>query len=155
MRIYLRGVILSVGQIEVVGQNQVSIQHCVIQHEFNLNDAKYNKYATFEVFGEERIKQLALKPQEEVELAIDLNARQGSMGHWFNSLTAYGVERDKKKWHYYQDNRQRVAVPPTTHPLPKGRGETPADVAGTMANTAADATGTAAMPTEQDDEIPF
>lgn len=155
MRIYLRGVILSVGQIEMVGQNQVSIQHCVIQHEFNQNDAKYNKYATFEVFGADRIKQMDLKPQEEVELAIDLNARMGSAGRWFNSLTAYAVERDKKKWRYYQDNRQRVAVQPTPIPSRREGGETPTDAAGTMANTAADATGTAAMPTEQDDEIPF
>ena len=110
MKIYLRGVILSVGQVELVGQNQVRIQHCVIQHEF-AQEPKYNKYAMFDVIGD-RIEQLQLKPQEDVELAIDLNARQGNAGRWFNSLTAYAVERDKRKYHYYENNRQRVAVMP-------------------------------------------
>ena len=112
MKIYLKGVILSVGPVELVGQNQVKIQHCVVQHEFNQNEPRYNKYAMFDVIGD-RIEQLNLKPQEDVELSIDLNAKQGNGGRWFNSLTAYAVERDKKKWHFYENNRQRVAVLPT------------------------------------------
>lgn len=110
MKIYLRGVILSVSEPEIVGQNQVRIQHCVIQHEFN-QEARYNKYAMFDVIGD-RIEQLNLKPQDDVELAIDINARMGNAGRWFNSLTAFGVERDKKKYHYYENNKQRVAVMP-------------------------------------------
>ena len=113
MKIYLRGVILSVSEPEIVGQNGTRIQHCVIQHEFN-QEVRYNKYAFFDVIGD-RIEQLALKPQDDVELAIDLNARMGNAGRWFNSLTAFGVERDKKKFHYYENNKQRVAVMPQTN----------------------------------------
>ena len=148
MKIYLKGVILSVGQVELVGQNQVRIQHCVIQHEFNQSDPKYNKYAMFDVIGD-RIEKLALKPQEDVELAIDLNARMGSAGRWFNSLTAYAVERDKKKWHYYQDNRQRVAVAPENVNVNVNENQAAAEPQPALTG------GGQAMPTEQEDEVPF
>lgn len=111
MIIYLRGTILSVSEPETVGSQGTKIQHVVMQHAWD-ESGKYNKYAVMDILGEDRIKSMALKPQEEVEMAIDINARMGNEGRYFNSLTAFAVERDKKKFHYYENNRQRVAVMP-------------------------------------------
>ena len=102
---------LSVSEPCRIKNTDLIVQNCVMQHAFN-QDPKYNKWAVFEILGEERIKQMALRPQEEVEVAIDLNTRLGSAGRWFNTMRAYAVERDKSKWHRYADTRQRVAVMP-------------------------------------------
>jgi len=108
---------LSVSEPCRIKNTDLIVQNCVMQHEFN-QDPKYNKWAVFEILGEDRIKQMALKPQEEVEVSIDLNARRGSAGRWFNTMRAYAVERDKSKWHRYADTRQRVAVMPGDPPTP-------------------------------------
>lgn len=112
MRVYLRGAILSVSAPEKMKNSETLVQHCVIQHEFNQQEPRFNKYVVFEVIGEERIRNLALKPQEEVEVTMDMNARMGNAGRWFNSISVYNVERDKSKFHRYQDMVQRVAVMP-------------------------------------------
>ena len=111
MIVYLRGTILSVSDPETVGSQGTKIQRVVIQHAWNEN-GKYNKYAMVDILGEDKIKNMALKPQEEVEMAIDINARMGTGGRWFNSITAFAVERNKKKFHFYENNRQRDAVVP-------------------------------------------
>ena len=115
----MKGVLLSVSEPETLKSSGMKVQHCVMQHEFN-QEKRYNKYVVFDVLGD-NIERMGLRPQEDVEIAMDVNARMASGGRWFNSLTGYGVERDKSKWHHYQDNRQRVAVMPDgtagqTHP---------------------------------------
>lgn len=113
MRIYFRGVLASVGDVETL-KNGTKVQHCLLQHEFN-EDPKWNKYIAFEVFGEERIQQLALQPQEEVEVALSVNAQMGTGGRYFNNIIAFGVERNKRNFHYYEAPKQRVAVVPTAN----------------------------------------
>ena len=137
MIVYLRGTVLSVTEPEIIGSQGTKIQHVVVQHSWNDN-AKYNKYACVDILGEERIKNMAIKPQEEVELAIDINARMGNAGRWFNSITAFSVERDKKNFHFYENNKQRVAVVPSLTPNPYPVGE-----------------GNGKPEGEGDDEVPF
>ena len=110
MKFYIRGVMAKVSEPEVL-RSGTTVQHCLIQHEFN-QEPKFNKYMTFDIFGADRIQQMALREQEEVELALNINVQIGTGGRYFNNIIAFAVERDKHNFHYYENNRQRVAVTP-------------------------------------------
>lgn len=120
MVVYYKGVILEVCAPQAFGGNGTMIQKVVMQHAFNA-EPKYNKYITFDVIGD-KIDKLAFIPQEEVEVAIDIEARRGKDYKWFNNIRAFSVERDKSKWHRYEGTK-RVAVMPANQ---NGQPQTPA-----------------------------
>lgn len=53
---------------------------------------QYPKHMVFTVFGEDRIKQFALKKDEEVTVHFDIDANE-YQGKWYNKITAYNVTR--------------------------------------------------------------
>lgn len=50
------------------------------------------RHFVFTVFGEERIKQFALRKNEEVTIKFDVDANE-YQGKWYNRITAYDVVR--------------------------------------------------------------
>ena len=55
-------------------------------------DEQYPKKIMFTVFGEEKLKQFALKKDELIEVYFDIEAHEYN-GRWFNSIRAWKVER--------------------------------------------------------------
>jgi hypothetical protein len=53
---------------------------------------KYPKKCVFSVFGEDRIRQFNIEPNEEVTVHFDVDAREYN-GKWYNELKAYNVLR--------------------------------------------------------------
>jgi len=53
---------------------------------------KYPKKCVFSVFGEDRIRQFNIEPNEEVTVHFDIDAREYN-GKWYNELRAYNVLR--------------------------------------------------------------
>ena len=53
---------------------------------------QYPKHFVFTVFGEDRIKQFALRKDEEVTIKFDVDANE-YQGKWYNKVTAYDVVR--------------------------------------------------------------
>ena len=47
----------------------------------------------FEVFGEDRLKQMNIQVGEQMTVSIDVDAREYN-GRWFNSLRAWKVDRN-------------------------------------------------------------
>lgn len=50
------------------------------------------KHFVFTVFGEERLKQFALKKDEEVTVSFDIDAKEYN-GKWYNNVQAYDIVR--------------------------------------------------------------
>lgn len=55
---------------------------------------QYPKKCVFRVFGEDRIKQFDLKPNDDVTVSIDIDAREYN-GKWYNDISCYRVSRDE------------------------------------------------------------
>lgn len=53
---------------------------------------QYPKHMVFTVFGEDRIKQFALRKDEEVTVHFDIDAHE-YQGKWYNKIQAYNVMR--------------------------------------------------------------
>lgn len=53
---------------------------------------QYPKHMVFTVFGEDRIKQFALKKDDEVTVHFDIDANE-YQGKWYNKIQAYNVTR--------------------------------------------------------------
>lgn len=54
---------------------------------------QYVRHIVFDVFGQDKIQQFAIKPGEVVQVSIDLDARE-SGGRWYNSIKAWNVVHD-------------------------------------------------------------
>ena len=54
--------------------------------------SQYPKHMVFTVFGEDRIKQFALKKDDEVTVHFDIDANE-YQGKWYNKIQAYNVTR--------------------------------------------------------------
>lgn len=64
------------------------------------------RHFVFTVFGEDRIKQFALRKDEEVTIKFDVDANE-YQGKWYNKVTAYDVVRAGQ-----QPVAQQAAAPP-------------------------------------------
>lgn len=53
---------------------------------------QYPKHMAFTVFGEDRIKQFALRKDEEVTVHFDIDANE-YRGKWYNKIQAFNVTR--------------------------------------------------------------
>lgn len=68
---------------------------------------QYPKHMVFTVFGEDRIKQFAIRKDEEITVHFDIDANE-YQGKWYNKIQAYNVTRT---------GQQQVA-PPASQPPP-------------------------------------
>lgn len=122
---YINGVIVSKSEPKLTNQERGTYAvEFVMQHEWNNDNPNFNKYIAFTVFGDrtnKRISTLNIQVNEELEVALDINARpmldratgqqvvdENGTPRFINSVTCFGVERDKSKWHRYE-RRQRTA----------------------------------------------
>ena len=53
---------------------------------------QYPKKLVFNVFGEDRINQFAIKQGEELKVSFDVDAHEYN-GRWFNSVRAWNIQR--------------------------------------------------------------
>ena len=53
---------------------------------------QYTRHLVFTVFGEERIKEFALRKDETVTVSFDIDASE-YQGKWYNKVTAWKVDR--------------------------------------------------------------
>lgn len=122
---YINGVIVSKSAPKLVNQERgtYAVEY-LMQHEWNNDNPNFSKYIAFTVFGDrdnKRISTLNIQANEELEVALDINARsmldratgqpvvdENGTPRYITSITCFGVERDKSKWHRYE-RRQRTA----------------------------------------------
>lgn len=76
---------------------------------------QYPKHFVFTVFGEDRIKQFALRKDEEVTIKFDVDANE-YQGKWYNNVQAYDVVRAGQQPVVQQAPPQQVA---TAEPQPQ------------------------------------
>lgn len=55
---------------------------------------QYPKKMMFEIFGEERIKQMNIQANEELTISFDIDSREYN-GKWYNQIRAWKVERQE------------------------------------------------------------
>ena len=91
---------------------------------------QYPKHMVFTVFGEDRIKQFALRKDEEVTVHFDIDANE-YQGKWYNKIQAYNVTRAGQQQVAQQavvnqPPQQNMAtaqpVAPAPQPQPQGGG---------------------------------
>lgn len=66
---------------------------------------QYPKKMCFEVYGKEKIDKFAIKIGEELEVFINIDAREYN-GKWYNTIRAWNVKRP-----YSQENNNQEAQP--------------------------------------------
>lgn len=71
---------------------------------------QYPKNMVFTIFGEDKIKQFALKKDEQVTVQFDIDAHEWN-GRWFNEIRAYNIIRP---------NQSAPLPPPSANPSPFG-----------------------------------
>ena len=79
---------------------------------------QFPKKCVFDVFGEDRIKQFNIQPNEDVTIQFDIDARE-YQGRWFNSIKAYNVIRGQVPQPQQGQAVQQTAQPAATQdPFP-------------------------------------
>lgn len=78
---------------------------------------QYPKQVAVEVFGEDRINELSLIPDEQVKLNVDVESREFN-GRWYTSVRAWGRAEDA------EDEQPVQPVQPTQPVLPEQVEET-------------------------------
>lgn len=66
---------------------------CVQEFVIETVEGQYPRRCVFEVFGEDRLKQMNIQVGEQLTVSIDVDAREYN-GRWFNSLRAWKVDRN-------------------------------------------------------------
>ena len=66
---------------------------CVQEFVIETIEGQYPRRCVFEVFGEDRLKQMNIQVGEQMTVSIDVDAREYN-GRWFNSLRAWKVDRN-------------------------------------------------------------
>lgn len=82
---------------------------------------QYTKQVAVEVFGEERINELSIIPDEQVKLNVEVESREFN-GKWFTSVRAWGRAEDKSD---VQPAQQAQSVQPQEVEQPIESGELP------------------------------
>lgn len=100
------------------------------------------RHICFDVMGAERIQQFAIRQGEDITVRFDIDAREYN-GKWFNSLTAWGVQRATQ-----QAARQAQQMPPQT--------QAAVNMAQNAFGGGLQSTQTQQMPPQtQDNDLPF
>ena len=71
----------------------------------------YPKHMVFTVFGEDRIKQFALRKDEEVTVQFDIDANE-YQGKWYNKIQAYNIVRGQQAGQAQQAAPAQQPFPP-------------------------------------------
>ena len=71
----------------------------------------YPKHMVFTVFGEDRIKQFALRKDEEVTVQFDIDANE-YQGKWYNKIQAYNIVRGQQEGQAQQAAPAQQPFPP-------------------------------------------
>jgi hypothetical protein len=74
---------------------------------------QYPKQVAVEVFGEDRINELSLIPDEQVKLNVEIESREFN-GKWYTSVRAWGRAEDEQTT---QPSAQPQKQPVTTQPV--------------------------------------
>ena len=91
------------------------------------------RHFVFTVFGEDRIRQFALRKDEEVTIHFDVDANEYN-GRWYNRITAYNVTRPNAP------AQTQIGQGASAQPMPTDNG---ANTVGTNAHA------------QGDDDLPF
>lgn len=91
---------------------------------------QYPKKIPFEVFGEERINNFAIKHGETITISFDIDANEWN-GKWFAKVSCFKVKRDGQQQSAQpapaaQPSQQYAAAPPQPSPAPAAPTEQPA-----------------------------
>ncbi|MGN0086162.1 MAG: DUF3127 domain-containing protein [Alloprevotella sp.] len=81
---------------------------------------QYPRKCVFRVFGEDRLREFALKVGETVTVSMDVDAHEYN-GRWFNDIRAWRVQRGNPA-----EAAQPAAVPPAVADIPAPQPEEPA-----------------------------
>lgn len=76
---------------------------------------QYEKHMVFTVFGEDRIKQFALRKDEEVTVHFDIDANE-YQGKWYNKIQAYNITRAGQAPANAQNTQQTAQAVPVAQP---------------------------------------
>lgn len=79
---------------------------------------QYPKHMVFTVFGEDRIKQFALRKDEEVTVHFDIDANE-YRGKWYNKIQAYNVTRAGQQQAAVTQQQTGQVQQPTPAPQPQ------------------------------------
>lgn len=135
----------------------------VMKHDFrstkpaSTNPNTYLGYITFDVISTQDRplwKQMNLKVGEDVEVSLNVDVQISTNQNetrWFNRITAFACERDKRRWHTTQEVRQAGGFPGNTQQPAQPVQQQPA----VQAPAPAPAPQTVAPWGTGDDEIPF
>ncbi|MBR1630544.1 MAG: DUF3127 domain-containing protein [Paludibacteraceae bacterium] len=74
---------------------------------------QFPKKVCFEVFGEDRINQFAIKEGDEYIVSCDIESHE-YMGRWYTRLRAWRVQQDTQAMMPPFNGPQQPATPPTT-----------------------------------------
>ena len=87
---------------------------------------QYPKHMMFTVFGEDRIKQFALRKDEEVTVHFDIDAHE-YQGKWYNKIQAYNVTRAGQQVAQQAVAQQQATQQPPSPPTQQDNGDGSAD----------------------------
>ena len=73
------------------GKSQSSGKEWMTQDYVVETHDQYPRRMVFNVFGEDKIKQFAINPGDEVTVSFDINARE-YQGRWYNDIRAWKVD---------------------------------------------------------------
>lgn len=78
---------------------------------------QYPKKMMFEVFGDDKIKQMNIQIGEEMTISFDIDSREYN-GKWYNQIRAWKVER--QQYSTNNENLPPVDTPPVFPPVSEG-----------------------------------
>lgn len=82
---------------------------------------QYPRHFVFTVFGEEKIKQFALRQNEEVTVQFDVDANE-YQGRWFNKVQAWNIIRANQQQPVQQTSAAQYAATTQQPPQPQESG---------------------------------
>lgn len=89
----ITGKIIKALELRSGTSNRTGSNWCVQEFVIETIEGQYPRRCVFEVFGEDRLKQMNIQVGEEMTVSIDVDAREYN-GRWYNSLRAWKVDRN-------------------------------------------------------------
>lgn len=92
---------------------------------------QYPKRCVFKLFGEDRIRQFNIQPNEDLTIQFDIDAHEYN-GRWFNEVRGYNVIRQGQQQQAAQQpdmfaGQQQSAQAPAANPFPPAQEQNNAD----------------------------
>jgi len=92
---------------------------------------QYPKRCVFKLFGEDRIRQFNIQPNEDLTIQFDIDAHEYN-GRWFNEVRGYNVIRQGQQQQSAQQpdmfaGQQQSAQAPAANPFPPAQEQNNAD----------------------------